>query len=140
MRFGSRAITSVLIALCACAVFSLPGMTNRQQPSPSSPDQKKPLPDAPKPKGGTLPAKSPSEEGWPRLFTSGSDKFNIYQPQIDRWEGNQIHLYSAVELKTGKETAARYGVVWFQARTEVDKVNRLVTLDKAKVIEIKFPA
>jgi hypothetical protein len=31
-------------------------------------------------------------------------------------------------------------VVWFQARTEVDKVNRMVTLDRAKVTEVKFPA
>jgi hypothetical protein len=71
---------------------------------------------------------------------SGNDTFNIYQPQVDRWDANQIHLYSAVELKTGKETAARYGVVWFQARTEVDKVNRMVTLDQTKVTEVKFPA
>jgi hypothetical protein len=30
-------------------------------------------------------------------------------------------------------------VVWFQARTEVDKVNRLVTLDQAKITKVKFP-
>jgi hypothetical protein len=41
-------------------------------------------------------------------------------------------------LKTGKNGAAKYGVVWFQARTEVDKVNRLVTLDQARVARVKF--
>jgi len=30
--------------------------------------------------------------------------------------------------------------VFFQARAEVDKVNRIVTLDQAKVTEVKFPA
>src|SRR5262249_46016176 len=30
--------------------------------------------------------------------------------------------------------------VWFQARTEVDKVNRLVTLDQARVSKVKFSA
>ena len=30
-------------------------------------------------------------------------------------------------------------MVWFQARTEVDKVNRLVTLDQATITKVKFP-
>jgi hypothetical protein len=54
---------------------------------------------------------------------------------MDKWDDR---FYCAVELKAGKETAAKYGVVWFQARTEVDKVNRLVTLDQAKVTKVKF--
>jgi hypothetical protein len=59
---------------------------------------------------------------------------------VDNWEQNFVDLYCAVELKSGTETAAKYGVVWFQARTEVDKVNRLVTLDQAKITKVKFPA
>ena len=31
-----------------------------------------------------------SEAAWPRTMTSGSDKFLIYQPQVDKWEGNRI--------------------------------------------------
>jgi hypothetical protein len=30
-------------------------------------------------------------------------------------------------------------VIWFQARTEVDQVNRLVTLDRVKITDFKFP-
>ena len=52
---------------------------------------------------------------------------------------NRIYLYSAVELKTGKDGAAKYGVVWFNARTEVDKINRLVTLDQIQLTKVKFP-
>ena len=138
MSFRRLAIDSALIAVCAALPFL--SFAKPQQPTTTAADQKKDLPDSPKPKGGPSPAKLPTEAAWPRLFTSGDDKFSIYQPQVDRWEGNQIQLYSAVELKSGKDTAARYGVVWFQARTEVDKVNRLVTLDQAKVTEVKFPA
>jgi hypothetical protein len=43
-------------------------------------------------------------------------------------------------LKTGKDGAAKYGVVWFNARTEVDKINRLVTLDQVQLTKVKFPA
>ena len=136
MSFRYLAVTVCGTLVCLATFFS----AIAQQPSASSPDQKSSLPDSPKPKGGTLPAKLPTEQAWPRTFTSGNDKFDIYQPQLDRWDGNQIHIYSAVELKVGKETAARYGVVWLHARTEVDKVNRLVTLDQIKVDEVKFPA
>ena len=140
MRIRSLTIELCCIVIC---LFLTPAArfcstANEQQSSVT--DQKKPLPDAPKPNNNKPPAKAPAEQAWPRAFTSGDDTFKIYQPQVDRWEVNQIHLYSAVELKIGKETAARYGVVWFQARTEVDKVNRMVTLDRAKVTEVKFPA
>ena len=97
------------------------------------------LPDAPKPKTVKTQSKVPSESGWPRTFTSGPDTFTVYPPQVDKWDGNLINLYCAVELKTGPEGAAKYGVVWFEARTEVDKINRLVTLDQARVTRVKFP-
>jgi hypothetical protein len=97
------------------------------------------LPDSPKPKSAKAQTKAPSDSGWPRTFISGADTFTIYQPQVDKWDENLIDLYCAVELKSGKESAAKYGVVWFQARTEVDKINRLVTLDQAKITKVKFP-
>ena len=98
------------------------------------------LPNAPSAqKANKAQSTRPAESGWPRTFTSGADTFTIYQPEVDKWEGNQIDVYSAVEVKTGKDSAAKYGVVWFQARTEVDKVNRLVTLDQIKVTKVKFP-
>jgi hypothetical protein len=57
---------------------------------------------------------------------------------VDNWEQNVVDPYCAVELKSGINTAAKYGV-YFQARTEVDKVNHLVTLNQAKVTKVKFP-
>ena len=99
---------------------------------PNAPSAQKAKTQAAQPKAG-------SESGWPRTFMSGADTFTVYQPQVEKWEGNLIDLYCAVEVKTGKEGAAKYGVVWFQARTEVDKINRLVTFDQAKVTKVKFP-
>jgi streptogramin lyase len=49
----------------------------------------------------------PSEANWPRTITSGADTFLIYQPQVEKWEENRIHLYSAVELKTGTKSASK---------------------------------
>src|SRR5271166_251473 len=100
------------------------------------------LPNAPsaqKAKTPTTQAKGTTESGWPRTFTSGPDTFVVYQPQVDKWDGNRVDLYAAVEFKAGKDSPAKYGVVWFQARTEVDKLNRLVTLDQAQLTKVKFP-
>ena len=90
-------------------------------------------------KAKTQKAKS-SESTWPRTFTNGADKFLVYQPQVDSWDGNRINLYAAVEVTTGTKGPSNYGVIWFSARTEVDKVNRLVTLDQVQLTKIKFPA
>ena len=121
-------------------VFLLLGDINAQQPLPDSPSPKtqtkQSKPNALSPK---TQAKGVSENGWPRTFASGADTFTVYPPQVDKWSENLIDLYCAVELKEGKENAPKYGVVWFQARTEVDKVNRLVMLDQAKVTRVKFP-
>jgi hypothetical protein len=89
---------------------------------------------------GTVTQAPSTEAPWPRTFKSGADTFVIHQPQVETWEGNRVDLYSAVELKTEGNNAAKYGVVWFRARTEVDKVNRLVTLDEAEVTKVTFPA
>jgi hypothetical protein len=97
------------------------------------------LPNAPSTQKSTVKKAAKGESDWPRTMTSGTDTFLIYQPQVDKWEGNQIYLYSAVELKGGNDSAAKYGVIWFNARTEVDKINRLVTLDQVQVTKVKFP-
>ena len=100
------------------------------------------LPESPKPNATSAQSKAMKaalESKWPRTFTSGANTFTIYQPQVDKWMDNLIDFYCAVEMKAGKETVPKYGVVWIQARTEVDKVNRLVTLDQAKISRVKFP-
>ena len=119
------------------ATFLFYGNVTAQQPQPST--AKTQLPNAPSAQKAKTQSIGSTDGGWPRTFTSGPDTFTLYQPQVDKWEGNLIDLYSAVELKIGKDSAAKYGVVWFQARIEVDKVNRLVTLDQAKVTRVKFP-
>ena len=97
------------------------------------------LPNAPSAQKTATQKAAASEASWPRTLTNGADTFLIYQPQVDKWSGNSIDLYSAVELKAGKDTGANYGVIWFTARTEVDKINRLVTLDQVQLTKVKFP-
>jgi len=96
-------------------------------------------PDAPAAPNAKVQKAETSEANWPRTIPSGAETFVIYQPQVEKWKENRIDLYAAVELKTGPESASKYGVVWFSARTEVDKVNRLVTLEHPQLTKVKFP-
>jgi hypothetical protein len=97
------------------------------------------VPNAPSTQKAQVQKAKTSESNWPRTIKSATDTFLIYQPQVDKWDGNRVYLYSAVEFKAGNDSAANYGVVWFDARTEVDKINRLVTLDQIEVTKVKFP-
>jgi len=87
----------------------------------------------------TTPAQ-PSDTGWPRTFTGGGDKFSVYQPQVEKWDGNRLYLYAAVEVQSQSKKTSSYGVIWFNARTEIDKINRTVTLDQVQLTKVNFPA
>lgn len=99
------------------------------------------LPDAPsahKTKQST--AALVAGKGWPRTFSSGVDTFTVYQPQVEKWDGNRVYLYSAVEVKNTTAKSSNHGVIWLNARTEVDKLNRSVTLDQVQLTKVNFPA
>jgi len=76
---------------------------------------------------------------WPRVVTSQGATISIYQPQIDTWSGNQLKAYAAVKVKTAGKKDTDYGVIWFSAQTEVDKVNRVVTLTNFDITKQSFP-
>ncbi len=63
----------------------------------------------------------------------------MYQPQVEAWEGDEVRAYAALALVSKTNKTTKYGVVWFTARTEVDKVNRQVTLDDFQITKVKFP-
>ncbi|HUK82655.1 MAG TPA: carbohydrate-binding family V/XII [Verrucomicrobiae bacterium] len=76
---------------------------------------------------------------WPRAFDAGGYEYAVYQPSIDSWPGNQLSGRFAVATRPAGTSNETYGVAWFSARTEIDKVNRLVTLEDFKVTKVKFP-
>ncbi|MBV8072227.1 MAG: hypothetical protein JO270_20150 [Acidobacteriaceae bacterium] len=64
----------------------------------------------------------------------------VYQPQLDSWAGNRLVAYAAVSIKLQDSSDTAYGVIWFTAQTEVDKVNRLVTLYNFSLTKYSFPS
>ncbi len=76
---------------------------------------------------------------WPRVVTSQGATISIYQPQVDSWSGNVLKAYAAVKVVTPGKKTTDYGVIWFSANTEVDKVNRVVTLNNFNITKQSFP-
>src|SRR5712692_5812577 len=76
---------------------------------------------------------------WPRELTSGDNTFSIFQPQYERWEQGRLDGRSAVAVESQASPAPRYGVIWFTARTQVDKESRMVTLEDLTASRVDFP-
>jgi hypothetical protein len=81
----------------------------------------------------------PLSMSWPRFFATNGYEFAVYQPQISQWPGNQIQGRFATGVRPAGTSNETYGVIFFTARTEIDKVNRLVTLEDFQVTKVNFP-
>jgi hypothetical protein len=81
-----------------------------------------------------------TDNGWPRKFAVGGSSFAVYQPQMERWEGNQWLGRAAFSVANGSAGQPSYGVLWFEARTEIDKAKRLVSFSDIRVTRVSFPA
>ena len=77
---------------------------------------------------------------WPHQIVAPKVTIEVYEPQLDRWSGNKLEAYAAVAVKSQGQSDKSYGVIWFTARTEIDKVNRLVALDGVRLTRMCFPS
>ena len=82
---------------------------------------------------------APTDKGWPRKMVSGTNSFSVYQPQIEQWQGNRLEARAAVAITDGQSKQTAYGVLWFTARTEIDKINRLVMMADFRITKVSFP-
>lgn len=85
------------------------------------------------------PGATQTDQGWPRKFASGAAAFSVYQPQIEQWQGNRLEARAAVAVTDGQSRQIAYGVAWFTARTEIDKINRLVRMADFRITKVSFP-
>ncbi len=76
---------------------------------------------------------------WPRPIQAGDTVIEVYQPQIDSWQGHRLEARAALSVKSAASPTLSYGVIWITARTEVDKAQGLVTLEDIKVTKASFP-
>jgi hypothetical protein len=75
---------------------------------------------------------------WPRGFDIGNDQHEVYQPQIESWQGDRIAGRSAIAVGP-KDGAPTYGVAHFTARAAVDKTAGTVTLGNILIDKVDVP-
>ncbi len=97
--------------------------------------------DSSAPSSGDDPAVSPAgdELNWPRTYTNDNAIVAIYQPQIEKWEGEALETRSVAAITTLGGNTPAYGVFWMNARADVDKAAGVVTLSDIEVSKAKFP-
>src|SRR5260370_20875109 len=76
---------------------------------------------------------------WPRQLASGTRTFSVFQPQYESWDQGRLSGRAAVAVEDGVSSQPKYGVIWFTARTEIDKEARMVTLEDLTVSKADFP-
>jgi hypothetical protein len=76
---------------------------------------------------------------WPRDISLSNAALLVYQPQVEKWEGNRIDFRAAVAIKPTGAKEETFGVVFATARTQVDKVARTVVFENLRVTKSDFP-
>src|SRR5258705_8592135 len=114
-----------LVALVAAIACSIPLYAQPTMPAAVSSQEATPA-------GGEL--------AWPREFEDNGTKVDIYQPQIEKWEGADFETRAAVAITPVGSKTPLYGVFWMKARADVDKAARIVTLNDVEATKAKFPS
>ena len=78
-------------------------------------------------------------DSWPHTVAAGADKLTVYEPQVESWQGNVLRARAAIGVETPALPKMTYGVVYYTARTEVDKAAGMVTLNDFRVVRAQFP-
>ena len=120
-----RQLSRTAIAGVLAATLTAAPMLQAQQSAPATP-------------AASAPA-GPSDP-WPRRLVSSSGTFLIYQPQLDSWKDNDLEAHAAVSVQPTGAKDPTFGVIWFTARTDVDKTNRLVYLEDLTITRSSFPS
>ncbi|HPO21078.1 MAG TPA: carbohydrate-binding family V/XII, partial [Rubrivivax sp.] len=119
----SSAIARSACALCIALIAGL---------APSQPA-------AAQPAAANAASANPSAGAWPRDVSIADAAVLVYQPQVNRWAGNRIELRLAAALKPAGATQETFGVIFADARTQVDKAARTVVLQDLELSRLDFP-
>jgi hypothetical protein len=79
------------------------------------------------------------QASWPKEFQAEGAVFLVYQPQLEKWDGNTLQAHAAVSVTPMGTDQPTFGTIWISARTEVDKEEGLVSLEDFKITKGQFP-
>ena len=83
---------------------------------------------------------APDEEAWPREIKSGDTTFTVHQPQLDSWDGRNVEVLSAIEVKVAGSDKILYGAARATAKANADKTTRMVEFLDVSIVKAVFPS
>src|ERR1700756_88017 len=79
-----------------------------------------------------------TQADWPRNFEASGEHVEMYQPQIEKWDGNRILGRAAVAVGKANGTPT-FGVAHFSANAYIDKPSGLVNLTAIQINNVEVP-
>ncbi len=76
---------------------------------------------------------------WPREIQVTEGTVVMYQPQPEALEGNQLKARAAVSVELQGGEVPIFGVVWFEARLDTDRAERVAGIVDVRVTQLRFP-
>jgi len=75
---------------------------------------------------------------WPKEIKTPKLIVLLYQPQLDRLDGDKLYARAAVSIARNKEELPVFGAVWMVARIETDSTTRMVFLRDLTIPKVYF--
>jgi len=83
-------------------------------------------------------SKAGAADSWPRSFSDEGATITIYQPQVERFESNELTARAAIAVEQSGSDPI-FGAFWFKARTDTDREERIIRLRETWVLRSRFP-
>ena len=119
--------TPLLCALAIGATSALLPATVTAQAAPAA-----------APAASANPSQLPADP-WPRQVNLSNATVLMYQPQVSSWVGNRIEFRAALAIHPKGAKGESFGVLFANARTQVDKVARTVVFEDMQITKSDFP-
>jgi hypothetical protein len=80
-----------------------------------------------------------ADTDWPRQIDTQNATVLVYQPQLDKLTDNVLEGRAAVTVTLTGATEPVFGAVFFKARLETDREERIATIADVEVLQTRFP-
>jgi hypothetical protein len=88
---------------------------------------------------GGAAASSAIEASWPRIFKVQGDEVTIYPPNFQSWDGRTVTGTCPFAIAPAGGKTQTFGTLAFTAATEVNRLNRVVTLSRIQISGVSLP-
>ena len=84
-------------------------------------------------------AKEGAIDFWPQEIETPKGIVVVYQPQPEKLEGNKLSCLAAVAVELNDTNEPIFGAIWFEARLDTNRDERIATITEVTVTQVRFP-